>query len=653
MRASRARPRMDLALGLSPQSRIIRVMSSDNEALTPPQDYGIERWGGGYFCITKDGRVAVSVPVDEEGRRQGIDLVELAAKLRSKRLGLPVLVRFDDILSHRAHCLFGAFEQAAKRHGFNGGYRAVYPIKVNQQRTVVERIVSVGKDHVGLEAGSKPELLVVLASAQPGSVIVCNGYKDREYVRLALIGLRMGYQLYIVIEKPGELALVLRESDDLGIEPLLGVRMRLAAVASGNWQNSGGSRSKFGLSTAQALDLLDELRAVSGVGWLQLLHAHIGSQIPDLQDIQPGVEELARFYAALREAGVPIAVIDVGGGLGVDYEGTGSPYNGCSSDYDFSDYADAVLAPIARICAGSELPHPMVVSESGRAMTAHHAVLITDVSERESVVPDVVDDHISDPLIERLREVLRRVSEGLPQRHFREATRLLGEAHERFGHGGLGLAGRAAAESLFLQIADGVRRRLRSDSREHRKLLDELNPLLADRVFCNFSLFQSLPDAWGIGQVFPILPLQRLNERPERPSLLHDLTCDSDGTIADYVDGDGVENTLALHEPKDGEPYLLGIFLVGAYQEILGDMHNLFGDTHAINVVFDENGCHFGDPEHGDTVMQLLEYVHFNQRQLEDNLLARLGESGLGDRESHNLASELVSRLSAYSYLAD
>jgi arginine decarboxylase len=614
-----------------------------------PQTYGVNRWGEGYFGI--NGRGHATVWPRPDGQVE-IDLYELARDLIASGLRLPVLVRFNDILSHRVESLCAAFARAAEGIGYDGGYRAVYPIKVNQQRSVVEQIVAAGADSVGLEAGSKPELMAVLAAAPTGGVIVCNGYKDREYVRLALIGRRLGYQVFIVIEKPSELDLVFSEAADLGIEPLLGVRVRLAAVASGKWQNSGGSKSKFGLSAAQVLTLVERLRQRDALHWLVLLHSHIGSQIPDLRDIHRGIDEATRFYVELRRLGAPVRVIDVGGGLGIDYEGSRSEQY-CSINYDLAAYAVEVLRPIARVCNEHRLPQPMVFSESGRAMTAHHAVLITDVIEREPpfLAPQPLPA-ADDELLQRMQELLAGVWHEVPLQSFQHARHLLAESNERFAQGAMGLEQRAQAETLFYAIANAVKGALRLESRRHRELLEELNEMLADRVFCNFSLFQSLPDIWAIDQIFPVMPLHRLDELPDQAALMHDLTCDSDGCIESYVDQDGVENTLMLHQARPGEQYLLGIFLVGAYQEILGDMHNLFGDTDAVNVILEPDGRYrLAEAERGDSVDELLRYVHFDPERMLESYLRKLRAQGVAEAFIDSYYRELKAGLHGYTYL--
>jgi arginine decarboxylase len=614
-----------------------------------PQHYGVRHWGEGFFGINAEGHVSVC-PRLREGEE--LDLYRIAQDVRAAGLSWPVLLRFSDVLLERVQGLCSAFGEAAAELDYQGGYRAIYPIKVNQQRSVVEQIVEAGPECVGLEAGSKPELMAVLAASRPGGAVVCNGYKDREYIRLALIGRKLGHDVYIVIEKPSELALVLRESRDLGIEPLLGVRVRLSAVASGNWQNSGGAKSKFGLSAAQLLELVEQLRQADLLHTLVLLHSHIGSQIPDIADIGRGMAEAARFYVELARAGAPLRVLDVGGGLGVDYEGSASRHY-CSMNYSVQAYAREVLTHIQQRCREHGLAEPRIFSESGRAMTAHHAVLVTEVIERESPAgqSDTLGEIADQPVLHALAALRGEQDRHSPLLTWQEASHLFDSVQQAFEQGEVGLAERAQAEQLLYAIALEVRARLRAGSRRHRELLDELNEKLAERVFCNFSLFQSLPDVWAIDQVFPLMPLHRLDEAPGRAAMVHDLTCDSDGCIEQYVDQDGVESTLMLHEPN-GEPYLLGIFLVGAYQEILGDMHNLFGDTDAVNIELDgQGGYRLAGPERGDSVDELLRYVHFEPQQMLEQFRQKLVNSGAGAGERDSWFRELKAGLHGTTYL--
>ncbi|MBK1719061.1 biosynthetic arginine decarboxylase [Thiocystis violacea] len=613
--------------------------------------YAIDRWGEGYFGINAAGHLYARP--DPDGPTE-IDLALLATQIESEGLSLPVLVRFNDILRHRVRALHQAFADAGAACGYRGRYQPVYPIKVNQQAGVVREILHSGR--AGLEAGSKPELMAVLALSPADGLVVCNGYKDREYVRLALIGRRLGMRVHLVIEKPSEVPLILEEAARLEVEPLLGVRVRLAAAAAGNWQGSGGEKAKFGLTSQQILDLVRTLDAAGHLDWLVLMHAHLGSQIPSLQDIRAGAAELVRFYAELRRLQVPIRVIDVGGGLGVDYEGTHTR-NYCSVNYGFDGYASAIVDTIAAECRRGGLPEPDLFSESGRAMTAHHAVLITNVIDRE--VAGGLDlsarDEEGDPTLDALANQLRAATSGSPQEIHAEARELLGTARERFARDQLDLAGRARAEELFFAICRVLAGRLDPGIRRHRELADTVNARLADKLFCNFSLFQSLPDIWALDQIFPIVPIQRLDEEPKARAVIHDLTCDSDGCIDQYVDEGGIEASLPVHAGAglDGR-YLIGFFMVGAYQEILGDIHNLFGDTDAINVELDPNapnGYRLLEHERGDTTDELLSYVHFEPRTLLAHYRRKLDAAGLDRPTRERLFVELKAGLYGYTYL--
>ncbi len=613
--------------------------------------YNITHWGGRYFDIDERGRVIAYPSRHEHG--QGVDLHELALRLREQGLGWPVLVRFPDILRDRVEKLHASFARAIERQAYGGRYTAVYPIKVNQQRTVVEHLLQQPDLAVGLEAGSKPELMIVLALSRPGGVIVCNGYKDREYIRLALIGQQLGHDLTIVVEKQSELELVLAESAALGIEPQLGLRVRLASLGKGKWQNSGGEKSKFGFSAAQVLQVVEQLRQAGRLDCLRLLHCHLGSQLANIRDIQKGLQEVARYYAALRRLGAPIARVDVGGGLGVDYEGSRSR-SFCSMNYTMQEYANDVILALASVCEQEGLSHPEVISESGRAMTAHHAVLITNVIDVERPQGAVIDGAAAHPVLRALEQTLAELSSRSALEAYHDAVHWLGEAQMLFNHGVIDLRQRARAEQLYYQICSGVRPLLQASSRAHREALDELDEKLAQKYFCNLSIFQSLPDIWGIDQIFPILPLQRLDEEPRVRATLQDLTCDSDGVIEQFVDGESVESTLRLHEPRPGEPYLLGVFLTGAYQEILGDMHNLFGDTHAVDVeMLPEGGYRLGEAEQGDNVDEVLRYVHYDPAALLAAYRDKLAAAGERPETARRYLEELEAGLQGYTYLED
>ncbi|MDH5785040.1 MAG: biosynthetic arginine decarboxylase [Chromatiales bacterium] len=615
--------------------------------------YSTAHWGGGYFGINGAGHACIH-PLRDPAH--AIDFVTLAAKLQAEGLSLPVLLRFNNILHDRVDTLTGAFDRAMSDEGYRGRYTAVYPIKVNQQRSVVEEIVHHGGERVGLEAGSKPELMAVLAMVPRGGTIVCNGYKDREYIRLALIGRAMGHQVYIVVEKPNELQLVQEESAALGIEPLLGVRLRLASIGAGNWQNTGGEKSKFGLSAGQVLQAVETLRAAGQLGHLKLMHVHLGSQLANIRDIQRGVREVGRFYSELRALGVDISVVDLGGGLGIDYEGSRSR-SACSMNYSVEEYANNIVHTLYEVCSEHGLPHPDIVTESGRALTAHHAVLMTNVVDVErvpdgdGVEPPAEEDH---PILHDMWYGLEHGAGRPVLELYHDTVHWQGEAQSMFLHGVLNLKQRALAEHYFFALCRVLERRLQPGARAHREALDELHQKLADKLFVNFSLFQSLPDIWGIEQVFPIMPLQRLDEPPTRHAVLEDLTCDSDGRVDHYVDSEGVEGSLRVHDLRPGEPYLVGFFLVGAYQEILGDMHNLFGDTDSVNVVLDgAGGYRLENPERGDTVDDLLRYVHFDPPMLMEHYREKLAACGLSEERHRHYLEELQAGIEGYTYFEE
>ncbi len=615
--------------------------------------YNIAHWGEGYYDIDSRGHLCVFPRRDGQ---HGIDLNEVIDRVHQEGLSLPILLRFNGILHDRVDSLINAFSNAMKSEDYSGNYTAVYPIKVNQQRSVVQELLHRGDNRIGLEAGSKPELMAVLGMIRNGGMVVCNGYKDREYIRLALIGKALGHRVCIVIEKLSELKLVLEESQALGVTPLLGLRVRLASLGSGKWQNSGGEKSKFGLSASQVLHAVEWLRSHDLLDSFQMLHFHLGSQVANIRDIQRGAREVARFYAELRQLNVPLSIIDVGGGLAIDYEGTRSRSE-CSMNYSVAEYANNIVHTLWEVCSEHGLPHPDLISESGRALTAHHAVLVTNVTEVERAPdsghenPPCDDDpHILHDLWQGLQGVDRRSALEV----YHDAVHWLGEAQAMYTHGVLSLAQRARAEEYYFAICRKVLGLLQPGLRAHREAIDELHEKLADKYFCNFSLFQSLPDVWGIDQIFPIVPLQRLTEEPSRRAILQDLTCDSDGRIDRYVDSEGVESSLRVHDLKPGEPYLLGFFLVGAYQEILGDMHNLFGDTDSVNVVQETDGSYrLEGAEHGDTVGDLLRYVHFNPEDLMQAYRDKVAESGLSASQQQVFLDALSTGLEGYTYFEE
>ncbi len=614
--------------------------------------WSVAHWGEGYFDVGDDGTLRVR-PRRADGPE--IALPALVAAAQAQGLRLPLLVRFSDILRDRLARLQAAFAKAMREWDYPGGYTAIYPIKVNQQKGVAGELAASGGEGFGLEAGSKPELMAVLALARPGSVVICNGYKDREYVRLALIGRKLGLEIYIVIEKPGELAHVVEEARALGVEPLLGVRMRLASIGAGKWQNTGGDKGKFGLTPRQLLDLLAGLKAAGLSHALKLLHFHMGSQMSNVRDIAGGMREAVRYVVELEKAGIALDYIDVGGGLGVDYEGTRSRSD-CSINYSLEQYAATIVQPLAEAVEEYGFKPPRVLTESGRAMTAHHAVLVVDVSEVEPApqgsVPPPREDEPA--VLRHLREIHDEIESRPPTELYHEAQYRLGEGHQLYALGQLALADRARLDDLYYAILNAVRPRLKADEPPHRQVLDELNLKLVDKYFVNFSVFESVPDVWAIDQVFPIVPIAGLDRAPERRGVIVDLTCDSDGRIDRYVDSDGVDVSLPLHAPRDGEPYRLGIFLVGAYQETLGDIHNLFGDTDAVNVRIGADGDYeFAHVKRGDNADVMLDYVGYDLGALRESYRDKIRAAGLAGEEAQRIEATLEAGLTAYTYLAE
>jgi arginine decarboxylase len=594
------------------------------------QLYAINQWGDGYFSINSKGHVCVK---PQSTSTTEIDLFEIALALQEKGLQFPVLIRFTDILGDRIRRLQQAFNDARKQHHYAGTYTPVYPIKVNQQGNVVASIVAA--EGIGLEAGSKPELLAILGLAKPDSTIVCNGYKDRFYIRMALMGQLMGLNVFIVIEKPSELALIIEEASKLQVRPQIGLRVRLTTISAGKWQNSGGEKSKFGLHASEVLQLIASLKKLDMLDCLQLMHFHMGSQIANIHDIKLALKEAACFYLQLHQLGVPISTVDAGGGLGVDYDGSGSRRE-CSINYSMAEYAENIVRCFTEICQEYRLLQPNIITESGRAITAHHAVMITNVTEVESLYGG--------------QDVSKAVSANIAET-YHNAQFDMTEARAQFVQGELSLPELAEAEQYYISLCRQVQRRLNPDNHHHREILQELEEKLADKVFCNFSLFQSMPDIWGIDQIFPILPIHKLDEFPGQRAVIQDLTCDSDGRIDQYVDRQNITNTLALHHINLEQPYLLGFFMLGAYQEILGDMHNLFGDTHSINIELNGDGYRLGDFMEGEDVSELLEYVHIDTEALKTAYQFKLDASHLGIAQKQVFLQELLAGLNSYTYL--
>ncbi|KRG57602.1 arginine decarboxylase [Stenotrophomonas koreensis] len=624
---------------------------SDWSADQARKTYSIPHWSDGYFDVDGKGHIVVK-PTGAAG--PAVSLPQVVAAARANGARLPMLVRFPDILNQRLGKLQAAFAQAQADWDYSGGYTAVYPIKVNQHRGVAGTLAANHGEGFGLEAGSKPELMAVLALSRPGGLIVCNGYKDREYIRLALIGRKLGLQTFIVIEKPSELKLVLEEARALEVKPGLGVRMRLASLGAGKWQNSGGDKAKFGLSPRQVLDLWKTLRDSEYADCLNLLHFHMGSQISNVRDIANGMREATRYFVELSRLGAKITHVDVGGGLGIDYEGTRSR-SYCSINYGLHAYASNIVQPLAEACEQHGLPPPRLVTECGRAMTAHHAVLIANVAEVEQApegrVPEAFDDEPAP--IRHLREIHQELDVRPAVELYQEAQHFHAEGLSAYALGQIDLTARARIDDLFYAIAHGVRARLSHEEKSHRPILDELNDRLVDKYFVNFSVFESIPDVWAIDQVFPIVPIQRLDERPDRRGIIADMTCDSDGVVKTYVENESLDTSLPVHSLAHGESYLFGVFLVGAYQEILGDIHNLFGDTDAVEVLVDDDGYVITQQRRGDTTDVMLDYVGYKLDDLREAYKARVAAAGLDAERAQELDAALEAGLTGYTYLSD
>lgn len=617
--------------------------------------YLVTQWSDGFFDVCERGRMQ-AYPKGP-GSNVKIDLCDLSERIKEAGLSFPVLVRFTDIIQKRIQTLSDAFTRAIKDNDYKGAFTCVYPIKVNQQRRVVEAILDNTNTRVGLETGSKPELLATLAlSAQPESVIVCNGYKDREFIRLALIGQRLGHRVCIILEKLSELSLVLDEAEKMKIEPCIGIRVRLASVGTGKWANTSGEKAKFGFSAPQVLRVVEMLRERNQLHLLRAIHFNLGSQIANIADIQRGMRECARYFSSLNAMGAPISIVDVGGGLAVDYEGTRSRSVG-SMNYTVQEYANNVVYILAETCQQHHLPHPEIITESGRALTAHHAMLITNVIATEpacdltNLSAPAADD---EAILKNLWDGYANLSETNALETYHDVCLWNSEVQAMFAHGLMDLNKRAEAEQIYYATSFKVRDLLKPSIRAHREVIDELNEKLADKVFCNFSLFQSLPDAWAIDQVFPIMPLSGLDQPPVQRGILHDITCDSDGRIDLYVNNYGLDSTLSLVPYDPHKPYLLGIFMVGAYQEILGDLHNLFGDTHSVHVELnDEGGYKLTQAIDGDTVESALGNVNFNRSHLIRSYREQLEKSSLPYELREEYYSDLTRGLQGYTYFED
>jgi len=622
--------------------------------------YNIPRWGCGYFGINPQGNLIVTPGGVNGAPAAGtIDMKELVDELTGRGIQLPILLRFSDILRARIELICGAFNGAIKEYGYQGKYRGVYPIKVNQNRTVVEEIIEYGRPfHYGLEAGSKPELLAIMAMHRDDeALIICNGYKDEEYIETALLASKMGKKVTLVIEKPGELDHIHRVSQRLGIKPRLGMRSRLSSRGAGRWEQSGGDFSKFGLTAGEMVAAVEKLKAWGEVDTLRLLHFHLGSQISAIKSIKNALREAGRLFVETYKLGCPnLNYLDVGGGLGVDYDGSQTNF-ASSMNYTVQEYANDVVDAIKEICDQGGVPHPNLVSESGRAVAAHHSVLVVNVlgvTEFETHVPkELPKDHA--PLVANLWETYAGVSHKNLLESYHDALEYKDQVLQLFNLGHLSLADRVLCENLFWATCDKVLRMVRSQPHVPEEL-EGLEKALSDTYFCNFSMFQSLPDAWAVDQLFPICPIHRLDEEPTQRATLADITCDSDGKLDSFIDLRDVKHVLELHGVPDGQSYYLGIFLVGAYQEILGDLHNLFGDTNTVHVSLNDEGEYdVKDVVAGDTVSEVLSYVDYSPSdllgRLRSNVEAALRKKLLTIEESRQLINRFRQGMIGYTYL--
>jgi arginine decarboxylase len=619
--------------------------------------YEVERWGKNYFSIAPNGHMRVHATKDPE---RSIDLKQLVDHLQLRGIGLPILIRFSDILKQRLADIAGAFQAAIAQHQYDGKYFCVYPIKVNQQRQVVEEVLAFGRPfNFGLEAGSKPELLAVVAMTDNETPIICNGFKDAEFIETAMMALKMGRKIIPVVEKYTELGLILEYARKVGVRPSLGMRVKLASRGGGRWQSSGGYRSKFGLTVAEVRQGLEELKSYGMQDCFKLLHFHLGSQIPNIRIVKGALNEAARIYTELVKDGAGLEFLDVGGGLGVDYDGSQTNFES-SVNYTLEEYANDVVYHIQAVCDEAGVKNPTIVSESGRAIVAYHSVLVFNVLGVSGFGEDEIPanghgDDLEQPIVD-LKETYQNLTARNALESYHDAQQALDMALNLFNGGYLPLGQRCLAETLYWAICSRLRK-LVQQMDEVPEDLQGLDDTLADTYFCNFSLFQSIPDSWAIKQLFPVMPIHRLNEPPTRQAVLGDITCDSDGKIDQFIDRRDVKRTLALH-PFTGDPYYLGVFLVGAYQEILGDLHNLFGDTHAVHVSLDASGnVMLESVIKGDTVREVLDYVEFDAdtlvRKLRDSVEAAVREGRVDFEESGRLLRFYEDGLHGYTYLED
>ncbi|MBR3389446.1 MAG: biosynthetic arginine decarboxylase [Prevotella sp.] len=617
--------------------------------------YNINGWGVSYFGVNESGNLCVTPCKDQTE----IDLREVMDELALRDVTPPVLLRFPDILDNRIEKTASCFKKAAKEYEYKGENFIIYPIKVNQMQPVVEEIISHGrKFNLGLEAGSKPELHAVIAvQCQSDSLIICNGYKDQSYIELALLAQKMGKRIFIVVEKLNELETIAKAAKKLNVQPNLGIRIKLASSGSGKWEESGGDASKFGLTSSELLQALDILDKKGMHDCLRLIHFHIGSQITKIRRIQTALREAAQFYVQLHQMGYNVDFVDCGGGLGVDYDGTRSPSSESSVNYSIQEYVNDCIYTFVEASNNNGIAHPNLITESGRSLAAHHSVLVIDVLETASL-PEMKEEFQPAEDAHKLVKDLYDIWDNLNQRSMLEdwhdAEQIRDEALDLFSHGIIDLQTRAEVESMYWSVCREVNS-LAKHLKHTPEELKSLDKTLADKYFCNFSLFQSLPDSWAIDQLFPIVPIQRLDERPTRSATLQDITCDSDGKVTNFVTNRNISHFLPVHTLRKNDPYYLGVFLVGAYQEILGDMHNLFGDTNAVHISIKDGKYHIDQIFDGETVEEVLAYVQYNPkklvRQLEIWVTKSVKQGKISLEEGKEFLSNYRSGLYGYTYL--
>lgn len=618
--------------------------------------YQIGGWGAPYFGVNEAGHVEVR---PDPERPQTVDLHQIVSQLEMRGLDLPLLIRFPDILRHRIKLINECFQKAIQEYDYKGIYRGVFPIKVNQQRHIVEDLVVAGAPwRFGLEAGSKPELLIALAAMeQKDGFIICNGYKDKGFIETALIAQRFDKTVIIVIERTEELGLVIEASKRLGISPMLGVRSKLASKGMGRWADSAGSRAKFGLTTPQIVSVVNKLREHDMLHCLQLLHFHIGSQVSSITPWKNALREAGNIYAELVKMGCKMGYMDVGGGLAVDYDGSKTDFH-ASMNYGVQEYANDVVAGIQYACDQHGITHPTIVSESGRAIASYQSILVFNAVSESHELPPIEKPAAEAPrVLHELWETHESIMPKNVQEAWHDANQALEEARSLFRFGYLGLKDLSLVETLFRACCEKIRVKMANRQRVPEELAS-LDELLGTIYYCNFSLFQSAPDIWAMGQLFPIMPIHRLSEQPTTKARLADLTCDSDGMIQSFIDVEDVKTTLDVHETKKGESYLLGVFLVGAYQEILGDLHNLFGDTNAVHIRLEENGGYsVSHVIKGDTVSEVLSYVQYNTEKMVEQVRRQaeraLNEGRMTLEQLRMFMAHYEESMRGYTYLRD